>query len=204
MSAEADALSKFDFDTVTPPSLYLKFKPGEPVTVRVLTVDPIVTNESFEDRTTKEQVSTTKFSFIVYNWTIKKAQILKATPNMAKQIGELHTDEDFGADIRKIDLKVTPPNKGEIKAYEIKVLQTAKDLTNDIVKECAAIKLDEQVKGDRMSFYKPQEPVTDEEEGPGHAKARQTAANIGNKDEGEEEVIEDIGDEPINMNDIPF
>jgi len=192
--AETDALSKFDFSKVTGGGLFLKFVPGEPVVVRVLTVDPIVANESYEDKRTGETIVGTKFSFVVYNWTDEKAQILKATPNTAKRIGELHTDPDFGADIRKVDLKITPPEKGEIKAYLIEVLPNAKDLTNKIVQECAAIKLEDKVDGDRMSFYKPLEASD------GYEKAKATARAI----KGEDEVVEDIGDEPMNLDDIPF
>lgn len=212
--AEADALSKFDFSKVTGGGLFLKFVPGDPVVVRVLTVDPIVTNESYEDKRTGDKIVATKFSFVVYNWSEKKAQILKATPNTAKQIGELHTDVDFGADIRKIDLKITPPNAGEIKAYDIQVLPQAKELTKDIIRECAAIKLDEKVEGDRMSLYERGEPIKQEEpeEAPyqeesdalhGIAKARATADKI-KKGEKVDTVVEDIGDEPMDLDDIPF
>jgi hypothetical protein len=199
--AETDALSKFDFSKVTGGGLFLKFVPGEPVVVRVLTVDPIVANESYEDKRTGETIVGTKFSFIVYNWTEEKAQILKATPNTAKRIGELHVDEDFGSDIRKVDLKITPPEKGEIKAYLIEVLPKAKELTNKIIKECAAIKLDEKVDGDRMSFYDPAKFNAES----GYEKAKATAAALkGEVAEDGETVVEDIGDEPIDLGDIPF
>lgn len=196
--AETDALSTFDFSKVTGGGLFVKFTPGESLTLRVLTVDPIVANETYEDKRTGETINGTKFSFIVYNWTEQKAQILKTTPKTAKTIGELHVDPDFGADIRKIDLKITAPNKGEIKAYDVQVLQKTNELTSKIIKECAAIKLEEQVEGDRMSFYTP--PQADSAEGYEKAKATREAL----KGEEEDTVVEDIGDEPINLNDIPF
>lgn len=190
--SDSDALSKFDFSKVTGGGLFLKFTPGEPIVIRVLTVDPIVTSESFEDKRTNETVVQTKFSFIVYNWTEEKAQILKATPNMAKQIGELHTDPDFGANIRKVDLKITPPNKGEIKAYDIQVLPKAREMTSAQVEECQNINLDEKVDGQRMSFYEPIATAAKAEEDreehtPGVADA----------------IVEDLGGD-INLDDIPF
>jgi len=188
--AENDALSSFDFSKVTGGGLFVKWVPGESQTLRVLTVDPVVTNESYEDRKTGDQIVSTKFSFIVYNWTEEKAQILKATPNMAKQIGDLHNDEDFGANIRKIDLKITPPNKGEIKAYEIQVLPAPKEMTNEQIKECQAIDLDEKVEnGGRMSMYDPAKKT------PGYNAAKAKAAELRG---------EDIEDDPINLDDIPF
>ena len=202
--AEKDALSTFDFNKVTGSGLFVKFPPGESLVLRVLTTDPIVANESYEDKRTGETIVGTKFSFIVYNWTDGRAQILKTTPNTAKRIGEIHTDTDFGADIKKVDLKITAPEKGEIKAYEIQVLPKPKELTQEQIKECAAIKLEEKVEGDRMSFYKPLER-------PGYEKAKATARAIDGKlDEPEDapeqpdEVVEDIGDDPIDLSNIPF
>lgn len=199
--AQADALSKFDFSKVTGGGLFVKFTPGESLTLRILTVDPIVTDESYEDKRTGETVVGTKFSFVVYNWTEAKAQILKATPNTAKRIGELHTDEDFGADIRQVDLKITAPNKGEIKAYEIQVLPNAKDLTQAQIKECAAIKLEDRVDGSRMSFYEPTAQS-------GYEQAKATAAALRGEEESEAEIDSlvktELGGEPIDLDSIPF
>lgn len=206
MADQQDALSQFDFSKVTSGGLFLKWKPGVSQTLRVLTVDPVVTNESFEDRKTGEEVVSTKFSFVVYNWTEKKAQILKATANMAKQIGDLHADEDFGANIQKVDLKITPPEKGEIKAYEIQVLPKANDLIYDIIKECQAIDLDEKVEnGQRMSFYDP-----DAKSGYEKAKeVRDTLPGPVAPEPGEAldkpfNVTEEDLQKPINLDDIPF
>lgn len=200
--SETDALSTFDFSKVTGGGLFVKFTPGESLTLRILTVDPIVANESYEDKRTGETIVGTKFSFVVYNWTEGKAQILKTTPNTAKRIGELHVDPDFGANIRKVDLKITAPNKGEIKAYEIQVLPTAKELTQSQIKECAAIKLEERVEGDRMSFYKP--PSVES----GYEQAKATAAALKGEEESEAEidslVKSELGGEAINLDNIPF
>ena len=203
--AEKDALSTFDFSKVTGGGLFVKFTPGESLTLRVLTTDPIVANESYEDKRTNETIVGTKFSFIVYNWTEGRAQIWKATPNTAKRLGELHIDPDFGANIRKVDIKVTAPEKGEIKAYEIQVLPTAKTLTNEMITEAQAIKLEEKVEGDRMSLYEPTASS-------GYEQAKAAREALQGPDEIDEEteaqiddkVIDDIGDGPINLDDIPF
>lgn len=184
----SDPLSNFDFSSFGGSGLFVKFPPGEPLTLRVLTTDPMVTTESYEDKRTGETIVGTKFSFIVYNLTEDKAQIWKATPKTASKIGELHVDEDFGADIRKIDLKVTAPNKGEIKAYDIQVLPKTRELTNAQVEEARAIDLDEKIKdGQRMSFYKPGEKKL---------PAKQVETEI--------DDVAEVNDEPINLDDIPF
>lgn len=198
--AEADALSKFDFGQVGGSSLFLKFKAGEPVTLRVLTVDPVVSIEEYRNQQTDEVESvSTKFSFVVYNFTAGKAQILKCTPTVARKIGELHTDPDFGANIRKVDIKITPTGEKLERRYDVQVLPKTNELTPAMIKEAQAIKLDDRVEGDRMSIYK---PPTIELEGDGYQHARNMANII--KGAEPDTVIEDIGDEPINLDAIPF
>lgn len=193
MTAENDALSNFDFDTVTSAGLFVKFKGGKPLTLRVLTIDPVVSTQEFEDKETGEVNLSTRFAFIVYNFTDNKAQILQASPNMAKKISELHLDEDFGANIKNIDIKISPTGEKLQRKYDIQVLPQARELTAAMVKEAQAIKLEEKVKGDRMSIYKPQKPT-------GYEQAKAVAEGLGANVEDEA----DLGDEPINLNDIPF
>lgn len=189
--AEQDALKSFDWGTVGGGGLFLKFEAGKPVTLRVLTTDPVVTNKVFVDKTSGEESVNTQFSFVVYNFTDSKAQILSASPGIARKIGELHVDEDFGADIRKIDIKISPTGEKLQRRYDIQVLPKTNELTSEQIKECAAIKLDDKVEGDRMSMYDPKkyEPVAAKEEHtPGVADA-----------------VHDVPDEePINLDDIPF
>ena len=92
--SENDALSKFDFSSFGGSGLFVKFEAGKPLTLRVLTVDPVVQQQEFED--SKGEITlTTKFCFIVYNFTDEKAQILSASPGVAKKIGEKRPDVDF-------------------------------------------------------------------------------------------------------------
>ena len=190
--SEQDALSKFDFSKVTGGGLFVKFEPSKALTLRVLTVDPLVKNEEYDDKRTGELVVSTKFNFIVYNWTDKKAQIWSATANTAKRIGALHTDTDFGADIRKIDIKVTAPEKGQIKAYDIQVLPNPQTLSTDQIKECASIKLEEKVEGgQRMSFYDPE------------SVPRTEAGKQAEEDDAVEVSDEDMNSE-VDLSSIPF
>lgn len=215
MAEQQDPLSTFDFDQVTTAGLYLKFSPGDSVIVRILTTDPVISESEFTDKTTGEVRLNTRFAFIVYNFTDKRAQIMQATANTAKEIGKLHNDPDFGANIQKVDLKITPPNKNEIKAYDIQVLPSARPLSQAMIDEAKAIDLDNNVKDSRgrMSVWvkKPaNEPEVgssgSDDEGPGKAAARETAEKLKASKEPvpEDIVIEDIGDEPINLDDIPF
>jgi len=107
----SDALSKFDFSKVIKTGSYLKFVPGEPVTMRILTTDPIIFSASFEDKRTGEEIVTTKFAWIIYNFTGEVAQVMETTPNLAKKIGELHKDPDFGEDIKKLTINMFSDEK---------------------------------------------------------------------------------------------
>lgn len=186
--SENDALKQFDWSGYAGNGLFLRFVAGKPVTLRVLTVDPIVTTKEFTNADGEINLAT-QFSFIVYNFTDEKAQVLSASPSVARKIGEIHGDDDFGGDIKKVDLKITPTGEKLQRKYDIQVLPKTNLLTTEQIRECAAIKLDEAVKdGTRMSLYKPQEA----NQSPDEPK------------EDEEPQIEDIGDDPINLDDIPF
>lgn len=190
--SDNDALANFDFTNVTKAGVYLKFEAGKPVVVRVLTTDPIIYNTSFEDKKTGETVVSTKFAWIVYNFTAKAAQVMQTTPNLAKKLQELHNDPDFGSDLKAIDLKITPPAPGEIKAYDVQVLPKAQELTQDHLKELKKIDLDklfEDKGGIRMNSYDPK---------------TFKAASVQAEAEEADEVVEDVSDEPINLDDIPF
>lgn len=217
--AEKDALANFDFDTVIPAGKWLKFQADKPVTIRVLTVDPVVSNKEFTDKKTGEVTPRTQFSFIVYNFTDDKAQILQASPAMARKIGDFHNDEDFGANIRNIDLKIMPTGEGLERRYDIQILPKTRQLTNPQIKEAQEIDLDKEVQGTRMSQYNPSTkgPIVGSSgskgESSGYEKAKAAAgslkreAPVGEEDAPPERpdiVIEDIGDEPINLDDIPF
>lgn len=190
--AEQDALGSFDWSKMGA-GLFVKFEAGKPLTLRVLTTDPLVTTVEYEDKNTGEITLSTKFAFVVYNFTDQKAQILQATPAMARKIGDLHVDPDFGANIRKIDIKISPTGEKLERRYDIQVLPKAQELSQEQIKEAQEIKLEDKVEnGQRMSIYDP---------APARAKAVEQA-----QDEAEpDRVIEDIPDEePINLDDIPF
>jgi hypothetical protein len=204
--AEKDALSSFDFSKVTNAGLFLRFQPGESVTVRVLTIDPIIAESEFTDKRTGEVSINTRIAFIVYNFTDNKAQIMRVTPNTARKIGEIHTDPDFGSNIKKLDLKITPPNKNEVKAYDIQVLPNARSLTNDQIREAQAIDLDNGVadsKG-RMSQYN-QDTSAGKVGQSGYEKAKAQHDKLAQKNEPPEnpDEIFDMGEEPFDLDELP-
>lgn len=115
-----------------------------PAKVRVLTTDPVVHME--------EKYGTTKFAFVVWNHDLGKAQILDRGSSVAKAIQELHNDEDYGANIQKIDVKITTTGEGKDTRYAVTPLPKAIELSTAQIQEAAAIDLTEKIKnGVRLS-----------------------------------------------------
>lgn len=189
--SETDSLSDFDFTKVSKPGKFLKFEAGKPVTVRILTKDPVVQEKVFEKKTGEVNMST-KFCFIVWNFTDEKAQILSATPKMAQTFQRIGKDEDFGANLQKCDIKISPEGEMLERVYDINVVRHSgneKEITATMVEEAKQIDLDKEVQ-DRRGRLSEWEP---------------TSKNSSNDEPANPDVvIEDIGDEPINLDDIPF
>ena len=147
---EVDALKQYKFKEATGGDLFTTVKSDQPQKLRVLTLDPIVHVDKFAN---------TRYAFVVYNYTVGKAQILDKGASIAKQISDLHLDDDYG-DINKIDIKITATGEGMETRYSVNVLPKTESLTVDQIKEAANIKLDEIVKGGtRMSALNNGEPL---------------------------------------------
>lgn len=184
--AEQDALSGGNFGS----DLFLSEFPAK---FRVLTVDPLVYRDSFGN---------TKYSFIVYNTDKEKPQILDKGPGFAQRFKEIHLDPDFGSNIRGIDVKVTTNGKqGKEIRYTIVGLGAPYQLTNDQIKEAAKIDLEAVIKKKNPSALRLSEinsgaklPDAPDETPPEPSFDPATA----------NPAIEDMGGEPINLDDIPF
>lgn len=207
--AEQDSLSNFDFNRVSKPGKYLKWEAGKPVTVRILTKDPVVQERTFEGD--GDINISTKFCFIVWNFTDERAQILSAGPSMARTFQSIAKDEDFGANLQKCDIKISPEGEKLKRTYDINVLRhsgSEKPITQAMIDDAKAIDLDADVQDNRgrLSQYEPGGVK------PG-ARAAAPQDGIDNPPPEDEDqtppantdvVIEDIGEEPINLDDIPF
>lgn len=202
--AEADSLNDFDFNKISKPGKFLKFEAGKPVVVRVLTKDPVVQEREFTDKKTGDINLRTTFCFIVWNFTDDRAQILSAGPSMARTFQTIGKDEDFGANLQKCDIKISPEGEMLSRAYDINVLRhsgSEKEITKAMVDEATQINLDQDVKDSkgRLSIWEPT--------GVKPGRLTNAPAEGTDADPPQDEpdtVIEDIGDEPINLDDIPF
>ena len=191
MTNETDALGSFDFDKLGGSGLFLKFQADKSVTVRFLTVDPVVRQQEFPNKETGGVDISTKFAFIIYNLTDDMAQIAELSGGLMKRIGALHKDPDFGGDLRKMDIKITPSGEGKERRYDAQVLRHSGNetkLTAEQIKAAAAINLEEKVQGGyRLSKW---------DEMQKKKNADPTPADL------PEAFQQDNA--PINLDDIPF
>jgi hypothetical protein len=180
-----DALKEFKFPKGK--GLFVTFEDGDEFKLRVLTTDPVVSTKEFVGADGEINLST-KFGFIVYNFTLGRAQILNAGATITKEIQRLHQDEEWGANIKNMDIKISAAGQGLKRKYTVTPLPKPEQLTAEQINECKAVDLDGKIEnGQRMSFYKP-----DEE------KVIQVEDKL-------DEVAEvDDGSEPISLDDIPF
>ena len=100
---------------------FIKFAAGQSVKLRVFTTNPTIHINNYG----KEQIS-----FAVWNWDEDKAMILSKGPSIARQISALHQDDDFGADITKVDIKILATGESMDREYAINVLPKAADISD--------------------------------------------------------------------------
>lgn len=164
-----------------------------PVKIRVLTIDPLVYND---------QYANTRYAFVVYNLDSDKVQILNKTAGFARRFQEVHTDEDFGHDIRKIDLKITTNGKqGKEIRYTITPVGSPTELTQEqlkIIKD-SKVDLDKVIKKNNPNALR-----LSEVNAGAKVPESETQAEAELQPDQEEPIIEDIGDEPIDLSGIPF
>lgn len=103
---------------------FIKFKDGEPVKVRIFSTNPLIANDQFGN---------TKYNFSCWNFTEARAMVLSAGATITRAISDLHNDEDYGADVTKVDIKITPTGEKMERRYTIQVLPKPATLTPEDV-----------------------------------------------------------------------
>lgn len=188
---------------------FLKLADGEEVKIRIASLPVIFENEF---RMGEEINLSTRFGFIVWNHDLGRAQIwVTNAATYGQQISPLLEDDEYG-DWREYDVKLKRTGEKAqtryhlrpgVKRYELEEEQKTACDNIDIVAYIK--KSDSASKVMWLAEYRELEEQG--KSGSGLEKARAQASKIKNKvqDETEEDtVIEDIGDEPVNLDDIPF
>lgn len=174
------------------PSDYIQLVDGTEVTIRVLT-DPVVQNKTFQSDPDNPK---TVFSWIVWDYTHNAPKILSKSGAFAKRLDFI--SEKWGDEIpMKCDIVIETTGTKLNTKYELAAIPPTVQLPPDWQAQVANIDLDKLlpnhipiqafIKGDGASSF-PTDAVM--------ASNPNTQVT--------DTVITDIGDEPINLDDIPF
>jgi hypothetical protein len=185
--------------------LYLKIQDGETVKLRLASEPAIFESESEREGKT---VLTTRYGWLVWNQDANAAQILQQSATFFKSIAALAQDEEWG-DPQGYDIKITRQGMALETTYNVMPSANRAPLSAEAQDAIKAIDLLEKLKASPFSqrvmwlsdFDKMSQAAKTE------SKARATevgAAAPAQPAAKPDVVIEDIGDEPINLDDIPF
>lgn len=107
----------------------LKFSEGNgsfiksfPAKLRILSTDPVVHMDKF---------GSTKFAFPVWSYDENRPMILNKGASIVRGIQQIDSDEDFGADVTSVDIKITSTGEGKETRYSVNALPKTQELTED-------------------------------------------------------------------------
>lgn len=196
------------YDTHKPESssgIYLKIDDGQSVRIRIAS-EPVIYNAESQDGKLS-----TRYAWIVWNQDEQKAQILQQSATFFRSIAGLAQDSEWG-DPTTYDIKIKREGTGLDTRYSINPSPNREELSGeatiavneiDIIEKVAASSFNSNVMW-LSDFDEPQPKKTIEGTRPA-PRAAAPADDAGSPPpKNPDPVIEDIGDEPINLDDIPF
>lgn len=162
---------------------YLKLKDGDNFKLRIMS-DPVITVYKAEQRP--------RYAWVIYNHDLGKAQVYNAGISVYSQIAAL--TEDWG-EPTEFDIRVKREGSTiQDTSYLVTPVKTSTEPPKEGITEAEKIDLVQATKGKWLAKYVEDgelpDPISNELDEPAPKK--------------DDVVIEDIGDEPINLDDIPF
>lgn len=191
--------------------LYLRLKDGETARVRVVSQPAIY--ESKGERDGKETL-TTRYAWLVWNQEKQLIQVMQQSGTFFKSIAGLAQDEEWG-DPTGYDIKITRHGSGfNDTTYTVSPSTNRQPLDPSIFDQIEATDLLEKISVSPFTTQAywladfdqiHEQPVANVGSG-GYDKAKATTKEppIEKPPANPDIVIEDIGDEPVNLDDIPF
>ncbi len=163
---------------------YLKFEDNKPVRVRIVS-DPVIFDSLYEGR------ASTKYAFLVFNIDDKEVQIMQLPKGGFRSLQAIAADEDYGNPMENsYDLKITRTGQKQQTKYNTVPVSAKYELGDDDKEMIDDIDLVERLSAspnsDRVAW------LLDEVDGKRPKEAKKDL------------VIEDIDDEPINLDDLPM
>ena len=182
---------------------YFKIEPGQTIKFRIASEPAIFEAEQ------KDGSTSTKYAWIVWNQDEQVAQILQMGSSLFRALSGLAQDDDWG-DPMNYDIKMKRTGAGLETRYETNPNPNRDPLPQSALDEIASIDLIEKIAASPYAqhvmwvsdFDNPNQVKT----APGvGGRKTQTAPDEPNVPTGRRDtVVDDIGDEPINLDDIPF
>lgn len=194
------------YDTHVPESggggLYLKLKDGDRVELRIAS-DPVIFQSVGKDSETGEPQLRTRYAWLVWNKTAHTAQIFENSATFFKNLAGLAQDKAWG-DPKGYDITVTRHGTQLDTTYTVIPVPNTQPLGIDAGKLIQEIDIIEKL---RASQYTQNVMWLADFD----AQAKRPTVNPRPADEAPQPsqppqnvAIEDFGDEPINLDDIPF
>lgn len=169
-------------------SAYYKPEDGKPVRFRVAS-EPVVYDSEYEGKVS------TKYSWIMYNLDEGIAQVVTLPVTAYRMVAEICGDDDWGDPLTNIyNLKITRRGTSTDTKWSVVPQPSKEELTQDQQNEVKGVSLVKMCEASRgaMNVQWLKDVITN---------GRSSSQNTQPK---RDVVVEDIPDEPINLDDIPF
>lgn len=165
---------------------YYKFEDGKTLVCRIVS-DPAIFEEIYEGR------ASTKYGFLIYNIDEQEVQIMKLPKTGYRSLAAIAADPDYGNPMENdYVLKITRTGQKQQTKYNVVPSPKKFELTEEVTEQIGEINLIDRLAAsdytenvawlfDEIDHKRPKTVVT----------PRDT-------------VVEDIDEEPINLDDIPY
>jgi hypothetical protein len=183
--------------------LFLKLQGGDTVKLRIFS-EPAIFESVFEKEGEETNIST-RYAWLVWNQDEQAAQILQQSASVFNQIAQLARDEDWG-DPTEYDVKISREGTGfSDTKYTVNPSPNREPLSEAAKAALSEINLLEKVKSGKG--VQRAHMLSEWEEMQAHPKSNKIEAagsDTKTTPKKDDVVIEDVGDEPVNLDDIPF
>lgn len=189
------------YDTHKPESsgggLYLKVSDGETVKVRIASEPAIFQSESQPDEQGNTRIST-RYGWLVWNQDEQMAQILQQSATFFKQLAVLAQDDEYG-DPTGYDIKIKRTGTRLETTYTLTPSANREPLSAAAKREIEAIDLLEKLSASPFAQHVMWLSDADKPKSEPHSDLPADMPKAK-----KEAVATELGDEPINLDDIPF
>jgi len=184
------------YQTYTPPSSdgggFLKIKDGETITMRIAS-EPVIFQSEYQGKLS------TRYGWAIWNNNEESAQIFTNSATFFRQLAAYDADEDYG-DIKGYNIKVSRQGEGTDTKYTIVPSPKKSELTSEQKSEVAKIDIIKAISaGAGVSQVHWLADFVN-----GAVSKPVTIEGVGGKAKKPIEITEEFGDEPVDLNDIPF